>query len=63
MIDWVGGNDPQYRTLIPVADEEGADRLNALDMIEILQYFPRLQSDWPKDADEPKVWWSGKGDA
>lgn len=57
-IDWEGGNDPQYRTLIPVTDEEGADKLSKLNEFEILQYHPRLQSDWPKDIKEPKVWWN-----
>jgi|SRR3989344_4980859 len=57
-IDWVGGNDPQYRTWIPVAAEEDADALALLSPFELLQYFPRLQSDWPADAERPKTWWN-----
>ncbi len=51
-IDWVGGNDPQYRTWIPVADQATADSLSKLAPIEILQ-FPRIIKDWPSEATQP----------
>ncbi len=62
-IDWEGGNDPQYRTWIPVESREEIDELNKTDHISLLKFFPRLQSDFPRDAKEPKVFWVGKPDS
>lgn len=59
-IDWVNGNDPQYRTWIPVKTEKDAKKLSMIPVIEILKFFPRLQSDWPSNAERPKFKWSGK---
>jgi len=56
-IDWEGGNDPQYRTWIPVESREEAEELNKADYIGLLKFSPRLQSDLPKDAHWPKVFW------
>ena len=59
-IEWEGGNDPQYQTWIPVASREEAVEVNKADYIELLKFSPRLQSDFPKDASEPKVFWVGR---
>lgn len=58
-IDWEGGNDPQYRTWVPVESREEIEELNKTDHISLLKYFPRLQSDFPRDATEAKVFWVG----
>lgn len=60
-IDWENGNDPQYRTAIPVESEDQADKMAKMSQVEILKFSPRLQNDWPKDAEEKTGWfWSGK---
>jgi len=59
-IDWVGGNDPQYCTYIPVDTDEDIASLKKTDRWGILAFAPRLQKDWPRDAEEPKVYWVGK---
>ena len=56
-IDWVNGNDPQYRTWIPIKTKNDAKKLSALLVIELLEFFPRLQSDWPADAEKPEFKW------
>jgi hypothetical protein len=55
-IDWVHGNDPQYRTYIPVRDESEADELNKLDMFEVLKRSPQLRCDWPSDGPQTIRW-------
>lgn len=57
VIDWEHGNDPQYRTLIPVTSSEDAEQLNKLPPVELLQVFPRLQIDWPSDSSSPAAKW------
>lgn len=59
-IDWIDGNDPQYSTYIPVETNEEIETLKKCSPLELLQFFPRLQIDFPKEAKEPKVWWNGK---
>lgn len=59
-IDWVNGNDPQYRTYIPIKyDQQVIKRLNALDEFEIHLVSPRLLDDWEAD-DQRKIRWIGK---
>ena|ERR1043165_1052554 len=59
-IDWGGGDDPQYRTYIPVETETEIEALKKASRFDLLNYFPRLQRDWPKDAQAPTVRWVGK---
>ena len=59
-IDWEGGNDPQYRTYIPVESDTEIEALKKASPFELLKYFPRLQRDWPKEAPAPTVRWIGK---
>lgn len=51
-IDWTAGNDPQYRTWIPVEDVESAKELSTLNYLEILR-FPSIRCDFPSDAQAP----------
>ena len=59
-IDWEGGNDPQYHTFIPIDTLEQGKSLSEASPFELLEFSPRLQSDFPKEADKPKVYWVGK---
>jgi len=54
-IDWSEGNDPQYRTWIPVDDPASAVALNRLSIFEILK-FPSIRSDWPRDQKEMRTY-------
>lgn len=54
-VDWVDGQDPQYTTWIPVESEEKSDEMNKLSPLEILQFFPRIQKDFPKEATTPTI--------
>lgn len=56
-IDWVAGNDPQYRTYIPVKDAAEAARLSEMNRLELLSLTPRLNKDYPSDAKEPRIYW------
>ena len=56
-IDWLNGNDPQYRTFVPVETQDEIETLKQTSRFELLQFFPRLQSDWPSDAKKPTVRW------
>ena len=59
-IDWANGEDPIYRTLIPVATAEDARILARWSITEIHTATPRLLSDWPAELTQPKVYWVGK---
>lgn len=52
-IDWAEGNDPQYRTLVPVEDEGSAELLSRKAPIELLAY-PSIRMDFPRKAKEPE---------
>lgn len=56
-IDWVDGNDPQYSTFIPVQSDLEIELLKGTSRMELLNFFPRLQEDFPQDADKPNVRW------
>lgn len=57
-IDWVHGNDPQYRTYIPVESEGVAREMSSLSKQELMNCFPRLHHDWPSNAKRPKTYWN-----
>ena len=59
-IDHAGGEDPQYRSYIPVTDEEDAAKLAKMMPFELLTFTPRLQTDFPREAKHPGVCWIGK---
>jgi hypothetical protein len=54
-IDWEGGNDKTYITLIPVQTPEEIAALKETDIFSLLRYRPRLQLD---DGSNPI--WIGK---
>jgi hypothetical protein len=61
-IDWLDGNDPQYRTWIPVQDAQSALELSKLALGGLSRY-PAIRSDFPSDAAAPTapVWVEGRG--
>jgi hypothetical protein len=56
-IDWEEGNDPTYRTYIPVASVADADKLAFVPQLEIIEQKPQIRKDWPKEAPEPVIAW------
>ncbi len=56
-IDWEEGEDPQLSTLIPVPNEEEAQKLAGLSHIDLLTITPRLCKDWPADRDKAVMYW------
>lgn len=48
-IDWVDSEDPQWRTMIPVADEASAGLLNRMPPMSFGAY-PAIRMDYPKEA-------------
>ena len=50
------GNDPQYRTFIPVNNEKEADVINKRDYLEIHAISPRLLHDWRSDDTRIIAW-------
>jgi hypothetical protein len=56
-IDWVGGDDPQFSTWIPVSTEDEIEAARAAPAGALGGFVPRLCKDWPRDAEEPKVFW------
>ena len=57
-VDWEDGEDPQYWTYIPVESDEEIALLKKTTFVELLQFFPRLQKDFPKSAKKPKIFWA-----
>jgi hypothetical protein len=58
--DWTDGNDPRYSTYIPVETDADVEELRKTLPVELLQFVPRLQRDFPKEATEPRASWVGK---
>ncbi len=56
-IDWVGGNDPQYTTYVPVDSDDDIESLKATSLAGLLNHTPRLEKNFPKDAETPSVRW------
>jgi hypothetical protein len=61
-IDWKDGDDPQYQTYIPVETDVEIEALKNASTVELLQFSPRLQRDFPKGAEQPDTRWIGKPD-
>lgn len=59
-IDWEDGNDPIYRTYIPVLSEKIADKLALLSELEIPLQTPRIQKDWTQDGARSFAWTTGE---
>jgi len=58
--DYIGGNDPQYVTLVPVYSKEDIEKLKATSMFDLLKFRPHISSNFPSDADRPSVCWVGR---
>lgn len=56
-IDWEDGGDPQYKTLVGITAEDDIEALKATNWLTLLGVTPRLQIDFPKDADKPRIRW------
>lgn len=54
-IDWAQGDDPQYRTFIPVLSAAEARRLSRLPPSGLAALVPRIQVDWPAGEAAPTV--------
>lgn len=59
-IDWENGNDPQYKTFIPVDSEDEAKKRSEASLFDIFEFSPCIRSDWPSDIVEPRVRWVGR---
>jgi hypothetical protein len=59
-IDYVNGDDPQYRTYIPVTSAEHAAILTDLPHWELATCAPAIHSDWPKEQQKSRVAWAGR---
>jgi hypothetical protein len=56
-IDWESGNDPQYSTYIPVQGDADVAALNEVEPLGLMQFTPRLERNFPRDAERPAVRW------
>lgn len=59
-IDWDEGNDPSYRTYIPVVSATEADKLAFVSQLEIVEQIPQIRKDWPKEVSQPVISWVRK---
>jgi hypothetical protein len=62
-IDYVNGDDPQYRTYIPVTSAEDAAILSRLPEWELVTCGPAIHDNWPKGQDKSHVAWLGRTEA
>ncbi|KAA5607010.1 hypothetical protein F1188_03640 [Roseospira marina] len=56
-IDWSGGNDPQFKLWVPVPPGQDPLAMAREDRNTLLERTPRLHSDWPADAPQPRIHW------
>ncbi|HMX33228.1 MAG TPA: hypothetical protein PKC66_13390, partial [Leptospiraceae bacterium] len=54
-IDFERGEDPIYRTLIPIADEQTAVSLNSKSKFELINFLS-LRYDWPNNEKNARVY-------
>ncbi len=52
VVDWGGGNDGQYVSLIPVDDEASADAMSEMDPM-LLNQFRAIHMDHPLGSEDP----------
>ena len=62
-VDYESGEDPQYRTYVPVTSAKDAALLSDLPEVDIATRTPAIRSDWPKGQDKPKVFWVGRNNS
>jgi hypothetical protein len=58
-IDFENGEDPQYRTYVPVTSTEDAALLSHLPRWDLLRCAPAIHSNWPKERDKAHIAWVG----
>jgi hypothetical protein len=62
-VDWVAGNDAQYRDVVPVTPEEAdvlvqqGEDLDLRELMTLGRSRRHLQADWPSDADAATIRW------
>lgn len=54
--DMQGGNDPIYRTYIPVASSEVADALVGVSEYELTLHVPHISFSWPSSGSQSIGW-------
>jgi hypothetical protein len=59
-IDWDKGNDPQYTKYIPVPTADEGSALSRYALHALLDVWPALCIDFPRDAESPTVYWARK---
>ena len=59
-VDYQDGEDPQYRTYIPVASAGDAVLLSSLPHWELVTYAPAIHANWPKGQDRSHISWVGR---
>ncbi len=56
-VDYKGGEDPQYRTWIPVESADEAAKLRGQSRMQFVKFSPRIDYSWPSDLENPKISW------
>ncbi len=56
-IDWSDGDDPQYRTYIPVETPAEIELLRKSSPLELMRFTPRLMRDFPRGGKAPRCGW------
>jgi len=63
-IDWAGGEDPQFWTVVPLTIEESENlgrrrgSMSEAELMSLAHGRRSLQRDFPKGADKPSVFWA-----
>jgi hypothetical protein len=57
-VDWISGEDPQFSTYVPVQTNADIENLKNTSRLELLNFAPRLNIDFPRGAKKPKVYWT-----
>jgi hypothetical protein len=61
--DFANGEDPIYRSYIPVPGGEHAAALSLAAPSSLLRVRPALHVDWPSEREKPAVyWWRGQSE-
>jgi len=64
LIDFSGGNDPQYWNLLPITDDEARELIpkgrsqREDELVTLGPDRPSLRAVWPSSADEKSVFWA-----
>ena len=58
-VDWIGGEDAQRTTLIPVETEDEIETVSRTAPAKLVQFTPRLERLFASDAESPTTEWIG----